>query len=78
MYDLVVEKRIRRRRIGSALLEQSAFWARMRGVDTLTIEFQTKNVPGISFAKSLGFSFCGFNDHYYSNRDIAVFFSRNL
>ena len=78
VYDLVVDRRVRRRRIGSALLEQSARWARMREVDMITLELQTKNAPGIGFAKSLGFSFCGFNDHYYRNRDIAIFFSRNL
>jgi len=76
--DLVVGRPFRRRRIGSALLEQAARWAKLRQVDHLTLEMQTKNHPGITFAESQGFIFCGFNDHYYTNQDIAVFFGKSL
>ena len=76
--DLVVGKPFRRRRIGSALLEQAARWAKLRQVDHLTLEMQTKNHPGITFAQAQGFVFCGFNDHYYTNQDIAVFFGKAL
>ena len=76
--DLVVGAPLRRRRIGSALLEQATRWAMLHNLHTLTIEIQTKSFPGISFALSKGFTFCGFNDHYYSNRDIALFFSKRL
>lgn len=76
--DLVVGAPLRRRRIGSALLEQATRWAMLHNLHTLTIETQTKNFPGINFALSKGFTFCGFNDHYYTNRDIALFFSKRL
>ncbi|HML20109.1 MAG TPA: GNAT family N-acetyltransferase [Aggregatilinea sp.] len=76
--DLVVGAPLRRRRIGSALLEQATRWAALHHLQTLTIETQTKNFPGISFALSKGFTFCGFNDHYYANQDIALFFSKRL
>jgi GNAT superfamily N-acetyltransferase len=76
--DLVVGKPFRRRRIGSALLEQAARWAKLRHADHLTLEMQTKNHPGITFAQTQGFVFCGFNDHYYTNQDIAVFFGKSL
>lgn len=78
VHDLVVDARLRRRRIGSALLVQALRWARLHEIDLVTVELQTKNVPAIDFVRSHGFSFCGFNDHYYLNRDIALFFSRNL
>lgn len=78
IYDLIVGEPFRRRRIGSALLEQVERWARLRHIEHLTIELQTKNYPGISFVQSQGFTFCGFNDHYYPNQDIAVFFGKNL
>ncbi len=78
IHDLVVSKPLRRRRIGGALLEQAARWATLRRLRHLTLEMQTKNYPAIQFARSHGFVFCGFNDHYYSNQDIAIFFSRNL
>lgn len=76
--DLVVGEPFRRRRIGSALLEQAMRWAELRGIRHLTLEMQTKNYPAIQFARNKGFVFCGYNDHYYANRDIAVFFDRNI
>jgi RimJ/RimL family protein N-acetyltransferase len=39
---------------------------------------QSKNHPAIQLAHKLGFEFCGYNDHYFSNQDIALFFSRPL
>jgi GNAT superfamily N-acetyltransferase len=78
IHDLVVGEPFRRRRIGTALLEQAERWARLRHIEHLTIELQTKNHPGITFVQSQGFVFCGFNDHYYPNQDIAVFFGKNL
>jgi hypothetical protein len=39
---------------------------------------QTKNYPAIQFARAQGFVFCGFNDHYYMNQDIALFFGRGV
>lgn len=76
--DLVVNEPFRRRRIGSALLEQAVYWAASRQIRQLTLEMQTKNYPAIQFARARGFAFCGYNDRYYANRDIAVFFDRYL
>ena len=67
-----------RRKIASALLEQTIRWARLHDLNHLTLEMQTKNHPAICFARKHGFSFCGFNDHYYMNRDIALFFGKSL
>ncbi|RPI97610.1 MAG: GNAT family N-acetyltransferase [Chloroflexi bacterium] len=76
--DLVIDKPFRRRRIASALLEQAARWASLHQIQHLTIEMQTKNFPGMQFARAQGFVFCGFNDHHYANQDIALFFGKNL
>jgi ribosomal protein S18 acetylase RimI-like enzyme len=76
--DLVVGKPFRRRRIGRALLEQATRWAMLHQISHLTLEMQTKNYPAIQFARAQGFVFCGFNDHYYMNQDIAVFFGRGV
>jgi ribosomal protein S18 acetylase RimI-like enzyme len=37
---------------------------------------QTKNFPAINLAQRLGFDYCGYIDHYYPNRDIAIFFTK--
>jgi len=78
IHDLVVGEPFRRRHIGRALLEQASRWAYLHHIQHLSIEMQTKNYPGIQFAQGQGFTFCGFNDHYYTNQDIALFFGKNL
>ncbi len=74
--DFVVGAPFRRRHIGSALLDQANRWAKLRRIHHVTLEMQTKNYPAIQFARKRGFVFCGFNDRYYANGDIAVFFDR--
>ena len=76
--DLVVGAPFRRRRIGSALLEQAIRWALLHRVAHITLEMQTKNYPAIQFAQGHGFAFCGFDDRHYDNGDIAVFFDKRL
>lgn len=78
IHDLVVDSRVRRRKIGSALLEQTIRWAYLHHIAQITLEMQTKNYPGIRFALKHGFEFCGFNDRYYTNQDITLFFGKNL
>ena len=76
--DLVVSRPYRGHGIGSRLLRVARGWAREQALTEMTVELQTKNYPGIAFCQSVGFAFCGFNDHYFLNRDIAVFFSQTL
>jgi len=76
--DWVVQRVYRRQGVGLALVNEAMRWAKARGLRWLVLEAQTKNHPVICFCHKHGFSFCGFNDHYYPNQDIAVFFARNL
>jgi ribosomal protein S18 acetylase RimI-like enzyme len=78
MTHLIVDRPFRRRGIGSALLKASIAWGRSRKLEKLMIAVQTKNHPAISFCEKHNFSFCGFNDHYFVNRDIALFFTLRL
>jgi GNAT superfamily N-acetyltransferase len=75
---LVVDRPYRRRGIGTAMLRASRLWARKRGLRRLMIALQTKNYPAICFCERNGMSFCGFNDRYYANRDIALFFTARI
>ena len=75
--DLVVARVHRRQGIGTALLLAASGWAKSRNLRWLVMETQTKNHPAIRFCEKHGFAFCGFNDHYYANQDIAVFFARS-
>ena len=44
----------------------------------LIVETQTKNYPAIQFLLKRGLVFCGYNDLFYPNQDIAIFFGQNL
>lgn len=76
--DILVSRPYRSAGIGSRLLRVARGWAREHDLTEMTVELQTKNYPGIAFCQNAGFVFCGFNDHYFLNRDIAVFFSQSL
>ncbi len=78
VHDLIVSRPYRHHRIGTRLLNVARQWAGERGLKQLNIELQTKNHPAITFCQQAGFKFCGFNDHYYPNRDIAIFFCQTL
>ncbi len=76
--ELTVAHDRRKRGIGSSLLRAGLIWARERGVSTVMLETQTKNHPATALAQKHGFVFCGYNERYYSNRDIAIFFALGL
>ncbi|MBM4464509.1 MAG: GNAT family N-acetyltransferase [Chloroflexi bacterium] len=76
--NLAVARDYRRRGIGTALLKKATDWSRQRGLMRLMLEVQTKNYPAICFCQKNGFAFCGFNDRYYTNQDIALFFARGI
>ncbi|MCZ7547089.1 MAG: GNAT family N-acetyltransferase [Anaerolineae bacterium] len=76
--DLAVEEGWRRRGIGGALLKAARQWARENDLSRLTVETQTKNYPAICFCEKYGLTFCGFNDQYYPNQDIALFFAQRV
>ncbi len=76
--QLTVSPDRRRRGIGSALLRNALSWAQDQSATTVMVEARTKNHPATALFQKHGFAFCGFNDHYYSNRDIAIFFALNL
>ena len=74
--DLVVRPDMRRQGIGSSLVIATNDWASARNLKRTILEMQSKNNPAIKMANKLGYEFCGYNDHYYPNQDIAFFFSR--
>jgi ribosomal protein S18 acetylase RimI-like enzyme len=76
--DLVVAPDHRRKGVATQLLMEGGDWARGAGLRRLVIETQTKNHPAMCFLERQGFSFCGYNDHYYADQDIALFFSIDL
>jgi GNAT superfamily N-acetyltransferase len=78
MTDLVVSRRLRRQGIGSALVLAGQDWAWHKRCYRMVLEMQPKNYPAICLAQKLGYNLCGYNDHYFPNHDIALFFSKAL
>ena len=76
--DLAVTRRLRRQGIGSLLVLAAQEWGAQRDSRNLVLETQTKNYPAIHLAHKLGFDFSGYNDRYYANHDISLFFAKSL
>lgn len=75
---LVVASDMRRQKIASRLLQAAMDWAREKKLRALMAAVSTKNYPASAFLQKHGLAFCGFNDQYYHNRDIALFFACTL
>jgi GNAT superfamily N-acetyltransferase len=78
VHDLVVDSAFRRRRLAARLIAVARQWGQERGLQRLLIETTTQNYPMIQCCQTLGLTFCGYNDHYFPNQDIAIFFSQSL
>jgi len=76
--DLVVTPTLRRQGIATALVMAGEEWSSVKGLRRMIVDMQSKNIPGIRLFGKLGFEFCGYNDHFYANQDIAIFFSHFL
>ena len=75
VHNVAVVEELRRKGIGTALILAGQNWAVQHGLRRMVMEMQSKNYPAIQLANKLGYEFSGYNDHYYENRDIALFFS---
>jgi GNAT superfamily N-acetyltransferase len=73
--DLAVDRVYRRKGIGTRLIQAAQDWCGKKRIHRLTMEMQPKNYPAIQFASHLGFEFSGYNDQYYRDQEIALFFS---
>ena len=76
--DLAVVRRLRRQGIGSALVLAAQEWGENHTCRRILLELQPKNHAAVHLAQKLGFDFCGYNDLYFTNHDIALFFARSL
>lgn len=76
--DLVIAPTYRRQGIARQLLQAGIDWALEAGLGRLIFETQTRNHPAIRFLEKHGLAFCGYNDRFYANQEIALFFSLDL
>jgi len=76
--DVVVSRPMRGKGLARKLIGAAEAWGLQRGLRRAIMEVQSKNAPAIRMAQKLGFEFCGYNDLYYSTRDVALFFARSI
>ncbi len=76
--DSAVRSDVRRKGVGTSLILAAQEWGAEHGFRRAILEMQSKNHPAIQLARKLGYEFCGYNDHYYANQDIVLFFARSL
>ncbi len=78
LQDIVIDEPYRHQRLGSRLINIATLWANEHSLKRIMFEVPTVNYPAIEFVKSHGFVYCGFNDQYLPNQDIALFYSLSL
>jgi ribosomal protein S18 acetylase RimI-like enzyme len=76
--NLAVAPPYRRRGVGTRLVRAALDWARQKKLRAVLLDTPTKAHPAICLYQKMGFTFCGFNDQLYPNRDIALFFALSL
>ena len=63
--DFAVDVRFRRRRIGRAMMQRVADWAKARHLPGIMLETQDVNVPACRFYENFGFRLYGFDTYLY-------------
>jgi GNAT superfamily N-acetyltransferase len=76
--DLAVSPINRRGGIATALVMAAEEWASSKHLKRMIVDMQSKDSPGVKLFRKFGYDFCGYNDHFYANQDIALFFSHYL
>lgn len=71
VWNLMLDRAIRRQGVGRALFDRAVAWARRMGYRALVFETQTNNVPACKFYAALGCQLDGIRTTLYSNADIA-------
>ncbi len=76
--ELVVTPEHRRKGVASELLEHAQVWCLRHRIHQLVLVCSLKAQPGLAFALSHGFSFCGFQDGYWPGQEMALLLRQRL
>jgi [ribosomal protein S18]-alanine N-acetyltransferase len=83
LVELAVENTMKRKGIGSKILEELLSIGKRHDLRSIIVETQMGRHEAIGFYLSRNFRMCGYNDRYYTNHpdsgnDIAIFFSLDI
>ena len=76
--DVGVAATHRRQGIATALLQQATEWALRHQLPYVVLACPLKAQPAIKLAMNQHFSFCGFQDAYWSEQTTALFFCKRI
>lgn len=76
--DVAVAPEFRRMRVATRLIDGVRQWSREQGAHRMLVAIPTKHVPMMTLVGNLGLTFCGYNDQFFLNHDIAVMFGLRL
>lgn len=68
----------RRKGVGSALAASAEMIAKKRGLRRITVAIQAKNEPAIAFIRKQGYVPGGYEEFYFPNLEIALFYSKMI
>lgn len=71
LMDIRTREAERRRRLGTGLLDRLKEVARDEKLRGIMVETQTNNYGAVRFYRKQAFQIAGFNDHLYTNEDVA-------
>lgn len=73
-----IMREYRNKGIGTGLMERVMEIASHNRLRSVVCMVQAKNDPAIHFLLSHGFLFCGYQEFFFRNMEIGLFFSRNV
>lgn len=76
--DVCVAEQYRRQKIAARLVDGVTQWAREEGATRFLTAIPTKHAPMMALCQGMGMTFCGYNDQFFLNHDIAVLFGLSL
>lgn len=75
---LIVMPERRRMGVGTELMRHAVDRARRLRARAVLTSCLAKNGPAVAFFRHLGMEFCGYNEHLYSDHEIALLFAYRL
>jgi GNAT superfamily N-acetyltransferase len=76
--DVCVAPNARRQRAALQMVNGVRQWAQEQGAARLLCAVPTKHAPMIALCQKIGMRFCGYNDQFFANHDIAVLFGLRI
>jgi GNAT superfamily N-acetyltransferase len=76
--ELLVNSEYRRRGVATAMLARAMEWCQRQHIYQLVLVCPLRAHPAICFALKHHFTFCGYQDAYWTGQEVALFFRQRV